>query len=73
MAKQYTRSNARTAEHVVVVALRPLAGPSLASVVFVSRSADRKIHPGELRALKLIRLIMTTLPGQKLPAVFPTS
>jgi tellurite resistance protein len=50
----------------VVEALRPLAGLSLASLVVRTAgrvaAADRKIHPGELRALKMIRLIMMTLP-----------
>ena len=50
---------------VIVDALRPLAGLSLASVVV--RVADRvavadgMIQPGELRALKLIRLVLKTL------------
>ena len=52
-------------------ALRPLAGLSLASVVVRTAervaAADRKIHPGELRALKLIRLIMMTLPVERRP------
>jgi|HubBroStandDraft_6_1064221.scaffolds.fasta_scaffold01519_9 tellurite resistance protein len=51
--------------NVIVDALRPLAGLSLASVVV--RVADRVavadgiIQPGELRALKLIRLVLKTL------------
>ena len=57
--------------NVTVEALRPLAGPSLASVVVRTAervaAADRKIHPGELRALKLIRLIMMTLPVERRP------
>ena len=50
----------------VVEALRPLAGLSLASIVVRTAgqvaAADRKIHPGELRTLKMIRLVMMTLP-----------
>ncbi len=55
----------RNSANVIVDALRPLAGLSLASVVV--RVADRvavadgTIQPGELRALKLIRLVMKTL------------
>jgi tellurite resistance protein len=62
---------------VVVETFRPLAGLSLASVVV--RVADRvaaadgKIHPGELRALRLIRMIMMTLPSKRSRAVFCTS
>ena len=50
----------------VAEALRPLASLSLASIVVRTAgrvaAADRKIHPRELRALKMIRLIMKTLP-----------
>ena len=50
----------------VVEALRPLAGLSLASIVVRTAgqvaAADRKIHPGELRTLKMIRLLMMTFP-----------
>jgi tellurite resistance protein len=56
----------RDGANVTAEALRPLAGRSLASVVVRTAervaAANRKIHPGELRALKLIRLIMMTLP-----------
>ena len=52
--------------NLIMEALRPLAGLSLASVVVRTAervaAADRKIHPGELQALKLIRLIMTSFP-----------
>lgn len=52
--------------NTVIEAFRPLAGRSLASVVIRTAervaAADRKIHAGELRALKLIRLVMMTLP-----------
>ena len=55
--------------------LRPLAGLSLASVVVPTAervaAADRKIHPGELQALKLIRLIMTAFPEKKACPAFP--
>jgi tellurite resistance protein len=46
-----------------------LAGLSLASVVV--RTAERvaavdgQIHPGELQALKLIRLFLMTLPARR--------
>jgi tellurite resistance protein len=61
---------------VVVETFRPLAGLSLASVVV--RVADRvaaadgKIHPGELRALRLIRMVMMTLPSKGALATFCT-
>jgi tellurite resistance protein len=55
--------------NVIMEALGPLAGLSLASVVVRTAervaAADRKIHPGELQALKLIRLIMTASPVKK--------
>ena len=61
----------RDSANVTMEALRPLAGLSLASVVVRTAervaAADRKIHPGELRALKLIRLIMMTLPVERGP------
>ena len=61
----------RDSANVTMEALRPLAGLSLASVVVRTAervaAADRKIHPGELRALKLIRLIMMTLPAERGP------
>jgi len=51
---------------VIVGSFRPLSGLSLApDVIRVAErvaAADQMIHPGELRALKLIRLIMMTLP-----------
>ena len=53
--------------NVIVDTLRPLAGRSLASVVMRTAervaAADRKIHPGELHALKLIRRVMMNLPA----------
>ena len=53
--------------NVIVDTLRPLAGRSLASVVMRTAervaAADRKIHPGELQALKLIRRVMMDLPA----------
>ncbi len=57
----------------VMESLRPLAGRSLASVVVRTAervaAADRKLHAAELRALKLIRLVMMTLPAARpLPA-----
>jgi tellurite resistance protein len=54
---------------VIVETLRPLTGQSLASVVVRTAqrvaAADRKIHAGELHALKLIRRIMMNLPAIK--------
>jgi len=52
----------RDSVRVIIETLRPLAGQSLASVVIRTAervaAADRHIHPGELQALQLIRLIM---------------
>jgi hypothetical protein len=46
-------------------------GLSLSSVVVSTAeqvaAADRHMHPNELQAIKLIRLIMTNLPTKKLP------
>jgi tellurite resistance protein len=65
----------RQGANVIIEALGPLAGRSLASVVVRTAervaAADRKIHPGELRALKLIRLIMMNLPVKKPSLAFP--
>jgi tellurite resistance protein len=59
----------RDTANLIVEAFQPLAGLSLASVVVRTAervaAADRQIHPGELRALKLIRLIMVTLPATR--------
>lgn len=64
----------RNSANVIIETLRPLAGLSLASVVIRCAervaSADLKIHPGELRALKLIRLVMTTLSSNRPRATF---
>jgi tellurite resistance protein TerB len=58
--------------NLIMEALRPLAGLSLASVVVRTAervaAADQKIHPGELQALKLIRLIMMAIPAKACPA-----
>jgi tellurite resistance protein len=55
--------------NVIVETLRPLTGQSLASVVVRTAqrvaAADRKIHPGELQALKLIRQLMMSLTAGK--------
>jgi len=60
----------RDSTHVILEALRPLAGLSLSSVVVRTAervaAVDRYLHPNELQAIKLIRLIMTTLPTRKL-------
>jgi tellurite resistance protein TerB len=57
----------RHGANTIVETLGRLAGLSLASIVVRTAervaAADRKIHPGELRALKLIRLVMMTLPA----------
>jgi tellurite resistance protein len=56
----------RRSAEVIVENFRPLAGLSLASVVVRTAervaAADRRIHPSELGALKLIRLVMISLP-----------
>jgi len=56
---------------VIVENLRPLAGLSLASVVVRTAervaAADSKIHPAELQAIQLIRLVMKTLPARRSP------
>ncbi len=61
----------RDSANVIVDSFRPLAGLSLSSVVVRTAervaAADRRMHPNELRAIKLIRLIMTTLPTKRLP------
>ena len=52
--------------NLIIDALRPLAGLSLTSVVVRTAervaAADRTIHPREEQAIKLIRLIMMSLP-----------
>jgi tellurite resistance protein len=61
----------RDGARVIVETFRPLAGLSMASVVIRTAervaAADRQIHPGELRALKLIRLMMMALPSKGSP------
>jgi tellurite resistance protein len=60
----------RDSAEVILENLRPLIGLSLASVVLRTAqrvaAADRQIHPGELQALELIRLIMTSLSAKGL-------
>jgi tellurite resistance protein len=57
----------RYCANVLVENLRPLTGQSLGSVVVriaqKVAAADREVHPGELRALKLLRQIMANLPA----------
>jgi tellurite resistance protein len=57
--------------NLIIEALRPLAGLSLTSVVMRTAgrvaAADRTIHPGEEQAIKLIRLIMMSLPARESP------
>jgi tellurite resistance protein len=59
----------RYSPNVILEALRPLAGLSLASIVVRTAervaAADRTIHPSELRSLKLIRLVMMILPAKR--------
>src|SRR4029077_5258056 len=66
----------RDSSEVIIENLRPLVGLSLASVVLRTAqrgaAADRQIHPGELQALELIRLIMTSLSAKGLPVRLPT-
>ena len=61
----------RDSAEVILENLRPLVGLSLASVVLrVAQrvaAADGQIHPRELQALELIRLIMTSLSANGLP------
>jgi tellurite resistance protein len=61
----------RDSASVIVETFRPLAGLSLSSVVVRTAervaAADRHMHPNELQAIKLIRLIMTNLPTKKVP------
>jgi tellurite resistance protein TerB len=65
---------ARDRLSVILDAFRPLAGLSLASVVVRTAErvacADGKILPGELQALRLIRLLMATLPDTRSAAAF---
>jgi tellurite resistance protein TerB len=65
---------ARDRLSVILDAFRPLAGLSLASVVVRTAErvacADGKILPGELQALRLIRLLMATLPDTRPGAAF---
>jgi tellurite resistance protein len=62
----------RNSAEVIIENLRPLAGLSLASVVLRTAervaAADRQIHPCELQALELLRLIMTDLSAKGLPS-----
>lgn len=55
--------------YIVAQALRPLADPSLASVVVRAAervaAADLQIHSGELEAIKLIQQIMITVSGRR--------
>lgn len=55
----------RDSSYIVAQALRPLADPSLASVVVRAAervaAADLQIHSGELEAIKLIRQIIITV------------
>ena len=61
--------------NLIMEALCPLAGLSLASVVIRTAervaAADRKIHSGESQALKLIRLIMAAFPVKRASPAFP--
>jgi tellurite resistance protein TerB len=56
----------RDSADAIAEALRPLAGSSLASNVIRTATqvaaADRYIHQGEVRALKLIRLVLSADP-----------
>ena len=55
--------------NLIIEALRPIADLSLTSVVVRTAervaAADRTIHPGEEQAIKLIRLIMMSLPARE--------
>ena len=67
----------RRSADVVVENFRPLAGLSLASVVIRTAervaAADQRIHPAELRALKLIRLVMMSQLTLTLKVPLPPS
>ena len=58
----------RNSAEVIVQTFRPLAGLSLASVVVRAAervaAADLQIHPREEQALKLIRLLLMTMPDR---------
>jgi tellurite resistance protein TerB len=62
----------RDSANAIAEALRPLAGSSFASQVIRTAiqvaAADRCIHQGEVRALKLIRLILAA--NQSVPPKF---
>jgi tellurite resistance protein len=59
----------RNSAEVIVQTFRPLAGLSLASVVVRAAErvagADLQIHPREEHALKLIRLLLMTMPDER--------
>ncbi len=59
----------RDSVDMIVQAFQPLAGRSLASIVVRTAervaAADRQIHRGELNTLKLIRLLLMTLPNKR--------
>ena len=61
----------RDSAEVILENLRPLVGLSLASVVLRTAervaAADGKIHPAELQALKLIRLVIKSLSAKGPP------
>jgi tellurite resistance protein len=61
----------RESAQVIVETLRPLSGLSLSSIVMRTAhrvaAADGKIHAGELRAITLIRSIMSTLSQTNRP------
>ena len=67
----------RRSADVIVENLRPLAELSRASVVVRTAervaAADQRIHPSELGALKLILLVMISLPTRGLTAALPPS
>ena len=56
----------REISDVIAQSFRPLAGSPLASLVIRTATqvvaADRRLHPGEVRALKLLRQAVTTNP-----------
>jgi tellurite resistance protein/ribosomal protein L37AE/L43A len=58
---------------VIVETLRPLAGLSLASIVVRTAErvagADGRLHPGEMRALELIRRVLMALPANRLHVI----
>ena len=65
--RRITQLDSAFCANVILETLRPIANQSLGSVVMRTAervaAADRRIQPGELRALKLLRRIIINLPA----------